>query len=141
MRCFEDEMFGDAYYDINYKKNVSNKKPNTLPRNEDVKLLMGECLKVMKNIDVMDFAHEYIDVRAATATYLIMFNTRRGGEPVRLLISQREEALVVNLLSLLIDIKHTGMLEEKLDMFILIDILQYVYKKCHLRARNMLKTI
>ena len=100
-------MFGDALYDINYKKNVANKKPNTLPKNEDVKLLMEECIKVMSNIDVMDFANEYIDVRAATATYLIMFNARRGGEPVRLLISQWEEALQVNFLSLLIDIKHT----------------------------------
>ena len=96
LNVFEDEMFADALYDINYKKNVTNKKPHTLPKNDDVKLLMDECANIMNNIDIMDFGDEFINVRAATATYLIIFNARRGGEPVRLLISQWEEALRVN---------------------------------------------
>ena len=100
LRVVENEMFGDALYDINYKKNVANKKPNTLPNSQDVEQLMDECVKIMSNIDLLDFDSEYIDVRAATATYLIMFNARRGGEPVRLLVSQWEEALRVNLLNL-----------------------------------------
>ena len=89
-------MFADALYDINYKKNVTNKKPNTLPKEDDMKMLMAECTNVMENINIMDFGNEFINVRAATATYLIMFNARRGGEPVRLLISQWQEALQVN---------------------------------------------
>jgi len=34
-----------------------------------------------------------VSVRSAVATYLIIFIARRGGEPVRLLVSQWEEAL------------------------------------------------
>ena len=88
-------MFGDALYDINFKKNVANKKPKTLPNDEDVKMLLDSCKKIMENIDYLDFGNEYINVRSAAATYLIIFNARRGGEPVRLLIDQWEEALQV----------------------------------------------
>ena len=48
----------------------------------------------MTSINVFNaFSEQFVTVRAATATYLIVFNARRGGEPVRLLISQWEEAL------------------------------------------------
>lgn len=97
LNLLEDELFGDAYYDLNYKKNVANKKPKSLPKSEDVKMLMDACIDIMNNIDMLDFdcSKEFIKVRSATATYLILFNARRGGEPVRLLKCQWEEALMV----------------------------------------------
>lgn len=94
LKLLENEIFGDAFYDINYRQNVNRKKAKSLPNNDDVKMLLEECVKVMESADVFDvLSSQYINVRSATATYLIMFNARRGGEPVRLLIRQWEEAL------------------------------------------------
>ena len=48
----------------------------------------------MNSIDIFDFnATSYVLVRSAVATSLIIFNARRGGEPVRLRLKQWEEAL------------------------------------------------
>ena len=94
LKLVEDEIFGDALYDINYRRNVKQRKPKTLPNNEDVQKLLDGCIEVMTSINVFNaFSEQFVTVRAATATYLIVFNARRGGEPVRLLISQWEEAL------------------------------------------------
>lgn len=94
LKLFEDDMFGDAYYDINYKKNVESRKPVNLPNNDDVALLLNECKAIMTNIDQFQLPNEsFLKVRAATVTTLIIFNARRGGEPVRLTIKQWNEAL------------------------------------------------
>lgn len=45
----------------------------------------------MTNIDTFEFPNEIF--WSATVTTLIIFNARRGGEPVRLTIKQWEEAL------------------------------------------------
>ena len=78
MSIFEDEYFGSAYYDINYRKNVANKKPKLLPNNDDVKALMDACIKTMNDVDTFNFSTNFVDVRHATATYLTLFNARRG---------------------------------------------------------------
>jgi len=57
---------------------VANKKPKNLPKNEDVKALMEACIEIMQNIDIYDFSTNFINVRSATASYLILFNARRG---------------------------------------------------------------
>ena len=94
LRLVEDEIFGDALYDINHRRNVKQKTPTNLPNNEDVQKLMDGCIEVIKSINVFNaFTEHVVTVRAATATYHIKFNARRGVEPVRLLISQWEEAL------------------------------------------------
>ena len=41
LKLFEDELFGDAYYDINYRRNSNLRKPMNLPKDEDVRLLIG----------------------------------------------------------------------------------------------------
>ena len=90
----QDEIFGDAYYAINYRKNINLKKPLSLPNDDDVTRLMDECNKVMSSIDKFDHpANCFVDVRSAAATSLIIFNARRGGEPVRLHLYQWQEAL------------------------------------------------
>ena len=94
LKLFENELFGDAYYELNFRKNVKDRKPINLPKNSDVQLLIEECNSIMSSIDVYDFSADcYVNIRSATATALIIFNARRGGEPVRLVRRQWEEAL------------------------------------------------
>nr|XP_047142833.1 uncharacterized protein LOC124817083 [Hydra vulgaris] len=93
LNLYEDDLFGDAYYNLNYRKNIDLQKPINLP-NEDVQLLIEECNKIMNSID--DFQHpceSFVTIRSATATCLTIFNARRGGEPVRLHLFLWNEAL------------------------------------------------
>ena len=64
-----------------------------LPEDDDIKMLIEECTKIM-SVDVFDYPHySFVNIRSATATCLIIFNARRGGEPVRLQLYQRQEAI------------------------------------------------
>ncbi|XP_065682293.1 uncharacterized protein LOC136095516 [Hydra vulgaris] len=93
-KLFENQIFGDAYYDLNYRKNKSLRKPINLPNDADVILLFEECKAIMLSIDLYEHPlSNYVKIRSATATYLIIFNARRGGEPVRLQIYQWTEAV------------------------------------------------
>ena len=84
LKLFEDELFGDAYYDLNYRVNVNSRKPVNLPKDEDVNLILDDCKSIMNSINVFDLPHEsFITIRSAVVTTLIIFNARRGGEPVR----------------------------------------------------------
>ena len=57
-------------------------------------LLNNECKKIMNSIDAFDMPEDtFVNIRSAVATYLIIFNARRGGEPVRLRLHQWKEAL------------------------------------------------
>ena len=94
LKLFEEELFGDAYYDLNYRKNVKDRKPIHLPKDDDVKMLIDECKAIMSSINHFDHPSGcFIDIRSATATTVIIFNARRGGEPVRLQIYRWHEAL------------------------------------------------
>ena len=94
LKLYENEMFGDAYYDLNYRKNVALRKPIKLPKDDDVRLLMDECSLILNSIDPFDYpSQSFVAVRSATATSLTIFCARRGGEPVRLQLYQWEEAL------------------------------------------------
>ena len=75
LKLFEDDIIGDAYYDINYRKNVESLKPINLPSNDDVHLLLEECQSIMGNIDTFEEHSEaFIKVRSAAVTTLIIFN-------------------------------------------------------------------
>ena len=90
LKLYENEMFGDAYYDLNYRKNVAPKKPIKLPKDDDVRL-MDECSLILNSIDPFDYpSQSFVAVRSATATSLIIFWARRCGEPVRLQLYQWE---------------------------------------------------
>ena len=94
LKLYEDELFGDAYYDLNYRRNVNLRKPVNLPKEDEISMLMEECKKIMNSIDVYDYpSQSFVDIRSATVTSLIIFNARRGGEPVRMQLYQWEEAL------------------------------------------------
>ena len=94
LKLFDDEIFGDAYYDISYRRNVNLRKPINLPKDEDVAMLMEECKVIMNLIDAFAYPSDlFTNVRAAVATALIIFNARRGGEPVPLQLFQWQEAI------------------------------------------------
>ena len=83
-KIFENEIFEDAYYDKNYRRNVNLRKPINLPKHDDVQMLLKECKTILSSID--QFAHQsdsFTVIRSAAAT-LLVFCARRGGEPVRL---------------------------------------------------------
>ena len=89
LKLCQDEIFGDAYYDINYRRNVNLKKPISLPKDQDVNSLLEECKKIMCSINEFDHpSNSFVNIRSATATFLTIFNARRGGEPVCLQIYQ-----------------------------------------------------
>ena len=75
----KNEIFGDAYYDLNSCKNIALRKPLCLPKDDDVRLLMEECYEILNTIDPYDYSsNSYVTVRSATATLLIIFGARRG---------------------------------------------------------------
>lgn len=55
LKLVEDEIFGEALYDVNYRRNVKQRKEKSLPKNDDVEKLLSECKKVMSAIDVFNF--------------------------------------------------------------------------------------
>ena len=90
LKLFENDIFGDAYYDINYKKNFTGRKTKNIGyhMDEDVDMLYKECFSIIDSIDEFDFVgnSKFVSVRSATVCALTMFNAQRGGEPARLYI-------------------------------------------------------
>ncbi|XP_065673105.1 uncharacterized protein LOC124805852 isoform X2 [Hydra vulgaris] len=77
LKLYEDDLFGDAYYNLNYRKNIDLQKPINLPNEADVQLLIEGCNKIMNSID--DFQHpceSFVTILSATATCLTIFNAR-----------------------------------------------------------------
>ena len=94
LKLFESELFEDAYYDLNYRRNRTLRKPVNLPKNDDVRLLMEECKKIMQSIDKFEHpANAFVNVRSTAVTALTIFCARRGGEPARLQIYQWNEGV------------------------------------------------
>ena len=63
LKLFESELFGDAYYDLNYRRSRTLRKPVNLPKNNDVRLLMEECKKIMQSIDKFEHpANAFVNV-------------------------------------------------------------------------------
>ena len=92
-KMVENEMFGDAIYDLNNRRNVKLKKPSYLPNQKDVNRIVEYCKSTIKNKDTFGtpITSNVDTPRFNTHTWLLLFNGRRGGEPARLLISQLEE--------------------------------------------------
>ena len=88
LKLCQDEIFGDAYYDINYRRNVISH-----PKDEDVNSLLEACKKILCSINEFDHpSNSFVNIHSATATFRTIFNARRGEEPVRFQIYQWKEA-------------------------------------------------
>ena len=92
LKLFENDYFGDAYYDLKYRRNRTLRKPMNLPKDEDVTLLLNECKTVIESIDEYDYpTNSFANIRSALVIILIIFSARRGGESVRLQMYQWDE--------------------------------------------------
>ena len=94
LKLFENDFFGDAFYDLNYRKNVHLRKPVKLPKDDDIQMLINECHHIFNSANDWDHpSHNFVELRAAAVTVLTIFNARRGGEPARLQRYQWKEAV------------------------------------------------
>ena len=96
LKLRKDEIFADATYNLNKRRNVTNRKPSELPYEDDI-LTIKECvIKRMGEITIDPFLlidmYLYVELRDCTNTRLIKFNGRRAGKPSRLTISEWKEA-------------------------------------------------
>jgi hypothetical protein len=94
---YRDDVFGDAHYELSRKNNEKKRKPSEQPSNADVQKIKDYQVKKMAelvNDPYMIWDHTtFCELRDITASRLTMFNARRGGEPVRLLIFHVNEAM------------------------------------------------
>ena len=91
----QDEIFGGAQYAIMQKRNKSTRRPDSLPKENDVKELNGYFKKSL-SADSLCFQYPgliFVSVRDALCARLTIYNGRRGGEPARLFLYQWHEAL------------------------------------------------
>ena len=92
----KNNIFGDAVYDLNIRRNKKLKKPACLPIESDVQIVRNFTIETMLNLTNDPFLlwdlHSFVLLRNCTCVRLTLFNARRGGEPARLLISDWQEA-------------------------------------------------
>ena len=60
LKHFESEMFGDALYDVEYEKNVRNRKPAMLPDKQDVQKVNEYCIQVMTFEPQLWYSREWV---------------------------------------------------------------------------------
>lgn len=93
----KDDVFGDATYELNERRNVKTKKPSSLPIEDDIELIRNHILQTMKKYAEDPFhmwdLHSFKELRDSVCARLTIFNGRRGGEPSRLLLREWKEAL------------------------------------------------
>lgn len=89
-------LFGDATYKINQQRQIKLRKPEALPQEDDVRCLRDYTVQRMECItyDQLEFwdLHRYVELRDLVVCRLTLFNTRRGSEPSRLLVSEWKDA-------------------------------------------------
>ena len=92
----KENVFGDASYNLNNRRNKKLKKPANLPIESDITLLRNFTIESINRLVndkfIMWDLHSFVLLRNCTCTRLTLFNARRGGEPARLLLSDWKEA-------------------------------------------------
>ena len=92
----KDFIFGDAVYSLQRNRHINLRKPESLPLEDDVKLIRDytviEIGNMLKDNFLFWSSQEFVKLRDLTASRITLFNARRGGEPARLTISEWEEA-------------------------------------------------
>ncbi|XP_057294029.1 uncharacterized protein LOC130657627 isoform X3 [Hydractinia symbiolongicarpus] len=96
LKLRKDEIFADATYDLNMRRNVKTKKPAQLPNEGDVQLIRDYVIERIRHLSsdpfiIMD-RHTFVELRDCACTRLVLYNGRRGGEPSRLTVTQWIEA-------------------------------------------------
>ena len=92
-----NQLFGDAYYQLNKNRLRKNRKPNELPLKRDMDKLRSftkgqiQDITNQKNSNFLQ-SNEFVNLRNCVCARLTLFNARRGGEAARMLISEFAEA-------------------------------------------------
>ena len=96
LELHKEEMFGDATYDLNERKNIKSKKPSKLPIESGIRMICDHTISIMKNYEDDNFVlwdlHANVELRDVVCTRLVLFNGRRDVEPARLLLREWTEA-------------------------------------------------
>ena len=74
----KEEIFGDASYDLNERRNINLKKPSKLPIESDIRMIRDHTISIMKNYQNDNFMlwdlHAYVELRDVACTRLINEN-------------------------------------------------------------------
>ena len=96
-QLWSNQLFGDAYYQLNKNRLRKNRKPNELPLKQDMdKFRKFTKSRIQEIISHKSPTHlqskDYIVIRNCVCARLTLFNARSGGEAARMLISEFNEA-------------------------------------------------
>jgi len=90
------EVFGDATYQTNMRRQEKLRRPQELPGEEDVEKMKQYTIMRMSNMLADEYLlwdfHSFAELRDLVVSRLTLFNARRGGEPVRLTLMQWMDA-------------------------------------------------
>ena len=90
------EVFGDAVWLAERRRQEKLRKPGLLPLETDLSLLRQYCINIIYNIVNDEYTvfgvAEFRKLRSVLVTRLTVFNARRGSEPARLLLSEWHDA-------------------------------------------------
>ena len=88
------ELFGEAVYKADKRRQEKLRKPRELPLEDDLQVLRAHCQKVMSELTADEYHildhREFGRLRAALVTRLTIFNARRGSEPARMTLTDWE---------------------------------------------------
>jgi len=85
------EIFNTALFKIDRRRQEKLRKPGELPLERDLQILKDFCMKTMEEVTDPYSAcgmDEFRKLRACLVSRLTVFNSRRGGEPARLELSE-----------------------------------------------------
>ena len=92
----KNEIFGDATYILNRKRQENLRRPEQLPKEPDVEKLKQYTVQRISELVSDEYliwdAHLFVELRDLLVSRLTLFNARRGGEPARLLITEWSDA-------------------------------------------------
>lgn len=74
LKLYEKEIFGDTYYDLNYRKNATLEKPIKLTKDDDVRRCMHKFSLISNSIDLFDYpSKSFAAVTSMVAISLLIF--------------------------------------------------------------------
>ena len=100
LELWEDNIFGDAQYEINKRRQINLRRPKNLPNEEDVNLIRETIISTMKNLteDSFQLWDEtcFVKLRDAACTRLTLLNAQRGGEPAHMTVTNNDYRILIN---------------------------------------------
>ena len=96
LELWEDFIFGDAQYELNKRRQIKLRRPESLPNEDDILCIRDRIINTMKELTQDVFmlwdTSKFIQLRDSACTRLTLLNARRGGEPARLSVDEWTDA-------------------------------------------------